>query len=139
MTDHVEIFAKYLRAKARAGGGVSGNRKALAMHLGLTPNQVCAARDALHKAGRLVCEGQAYISIDGMMFGGEDRTPTKAGPLMTYLRRNFDRVYDTRIVKEPDKVPKGPPREVVIGDIRTSIAFAAALVLCAPGSRVSMA
>lgn len=139
MVDPVEVFAKYLRAKARAGGGVSGNRKALAMHLGLTVTQVCSARDTLHRAGRLVCEGQSYISIDGMAFGGEDRTPTKAEPLMTYLRKRFDTVYDARIGRDPEKVPKGAPKEVVIGGITTSIGFAAALVLCAPGSRMSMA
>lgn len=134
--DPVEVLAAYLRKTARAGMGVSSNRKALAMHLGLSVAQVCAARDELQSCGRLYRGGHMYESIDGIPFGDAGKTEVKADRLMTYLRRKYELVVDARVVDKPEEVPRGAPREVIIGSVRTGIAFAAAAVLCTPGSRL---
>lgn len=136
-----DILAAYYRKAAAAGRGASRNNRALAMHLGMTIDQIRAAKTALITAGRLVRIGNiGYESIDGVMFSGDrGRTENEASPLMTYLRRRFEKVYDARIIDQPLAVPRGTPPEVVIGSVRTSIGIAAAMVLCAPGSRVSLA
>lgn len=135
--DPVEVLAAYLRKTARAGGGVSSNRKALAIYLKLSVAQVCHARDELQKTGRLKIGGNAlYLSIDNVPFGDAGKAQTKADGLMTYLRRNHNFAVDARVVDNPKEVPRGDPNEVIIGTVRTGIAFAAAMVLCAPGSRL---
>lgn len=136
--DPVEILATYLRKTARAGGGVSSNRKALAMHLHLSVEQVCEARDALHTSGRLKMSRYkaVYTSIDGIAFGGAGMLEPKTGALMNYLRRQFDPVYDARVAEQPNAIPRGEPQQVVIGSVKTHIGFAVALVLCQPGSRL---
>lgn len=135
--DPVEVLAAYLRKSARAGGGVSSNRKALAIYLGLSVAQVCAARDELQKNGRLKIGGNAlYLSIDGVPFGDAGKPEARAQALMTYYRRRYDMVVDARVVDHPDKEIRGTPSEIIIGSVRTGIAFAAAAVLCTPGSRL---
>lgn len=135
-----ETLAGYYRKAARAGKGVTFNTGHLAKHLGMSQSQVYEARDELYRSGRLITKmGHRVVeSIDGVKFTNHEPPTTPTEPLMNYLRKTFVPVYDARVSDSPEKaVRRGRPAEVVIGDKRVGIGFAAAMVLCQ--SRLCMA
>jgi len=108
------------------------------MFLGLSMRQVSDAREYLVATGRLIRREKIYVSIDGFKFGADGQRHEDPDRLFMYLRKHFPAVYDARVGDEPNRVARGIPSEVMIGSVRTGIGFAAALVLCAPGSRISI-
>lgn len=125
-----ERLADYMRRNARKGMGVTQNTRSVAIHLGMSESQVIQAKENLRGTGRLVMGEQRIESIDGVKFQSDAPLPSPAEPLMNFLRRQFKPVCDARVVDHPEKAFRTKPTEIIVGDVRTSMGFAAAMVLC---------
>lgn len=116
----LERVASYFKDLAVRGLGCASNNVTVGQHLGLSVEQVRAAKQRLISLGRLTGRWGVWQAIDGWRFGTSRYDELEA--LKTALRKHrFSPVCDARIVDQPGRVPKGMPTHLIVGLRRMSV------------------